>query len=177
MGWKSVRGQSSGFFRSYLPEMGWNSAALGRRALMAGVGEAPRCNSRSVLVLQGLKKGVGVLPSPAAVVALTLAALAGIIYFFIFFFFFTNTYRNRNDLGGVWGASLSRAAPAVRDVPAPGGDITDGGTDGAAARSEKRSSTRRLIEALACPRCPEQVVNGRMVPNFPRFSSTCLLHR
>lgn len=33
-------------------------AALRRRALMAGVGEAPRCNSRSVLVLQGLRRGL-----------------------------------------------------------------------------------------------------------------------
>lgn len=62
-------------------------AALRRPALMAGVGEAPRWNSRSVLVLQGLKKGVGVWPSPAALVALTLAASADIISLFIVFFF------------------------------------------------------------------------------------------
>lgn len=130
MGWKSGRGQSSGFFRSYLPEMGWNSAALGRRALMAGVGEAPRCNSRSVLVLQGLKKGVGVLPSPAAVVALTLAASAGIIYFFIFFFFLP-ILTEIETIWGVFGERhfLGPRRPSVMFPHRAGTSRTEGRTE------------------------------------------------
>lgn len=76
------------------------------------------------------------LPTAAAVVSLTLGS--GGHYLFIYFY---QDFRNRNDLGvfGIRGASLSRAAPAVRerrDVAAPSG--THGRSRRAASASPAR---------------------------------------